>query len=485
LIESGFVAILGGAIGFVIALWSRDALVALAPAGIDRFQAINFDARVLAFTFALAALTSVLFGLWPAWGASRADVQLALKSGSTQSSDSRSAKRSRNWLVIGEIALTLVLLSSAALVMKSFARAQALSLGYEPRNLLTARIDLPFSNYNTLDKVHAFSTALLEKVRALPGVSSASIGANPPQLGGWQNNFFREGAETSSAEQPNAESEVVAMDYFRTLQAPVVRGRALDSRDTMNAPAAVVIDQRLAEQIFPGEDPIGKRLSAAPDSDDAENRWFKIVGVVAPMQFRGFDDPTPLPALYFSQGQVQRTNLVLLVRSTVGKGALEKSIRDAVASLDPTQPVFDVRTMLERVEATWAAPRLLTFLLGLFAALALLLAAIGLYGVISYTALRRMREIGVRLALGAQRSDIRALVVGQGMQLLAIGLAIGAIGVLASSRVLAGFLFEVNALDPAIYLGVSVLLALVTGLACWLPARWASRVDPIITLRAE
>lgn len=486
LIESAIVAVLGGALGFVLALWSRDALVALGPAGVARFQEVHFDARVLAFTFALAAITSILFGLWPAWGASRADVQLALKSGSTQSSDSRSARRSRNWLVIGEIALTLVLLSSAALVMKSFARAQSLSLGYDPRGLLTARVDLPFSNYNTLEKVHLFSNALLERVRALPGVASASVSTNPPQFSGWQNNFFREGTVSASvAEQPNAETDVVAADYFRTMKAPIVRGRALDGRDTINAPAAVVIDQRLAEQIFPGEDPVGKRISAAPDSDDAENRWFEVVGVVGRMQFRGFDDPAPLPALYFSQAQVQRTNLVLLVRSDIGKAALEKSIRDIVASLDPTQPVFEVRTMMERVEETWAAPRLLTFLLGVFAVLALVLAAIGLYGVISYSALRRMREIGVRLALGAQRSDIRALIVSQGMQLLGTGLAIGAAGAIASSRVLRSFLFEVNALDPLIYLGVSLLLALVTALACWLPARRASRVDPMITLRAE
>ena len=485
LIESAFVAFLGGALGFLLALWSRDALVALGPTGVARFQEVHFDARVLLFTFALATITTVLFGLWPAWGASRADVQLALKSGSGHASDSRSARRSRDWLVIGEITLTLILLSSAALVMKSFARAQALSLGFDPKNLLTARIDLPYAAYNTLDKVHNFSNAVLEKVRALPGVTSATVGNSPPQLGGWQNNFLREGMEATIAEQPNAESEVVATDYFATLKAPILRGRALDSRDTKNTPLAVVIDQTLAEQYFRGEDPIGKRLTSEPDGEGAEAGMFEIVGVVARMRFRGFDDPTPLPAMFFSQAQIQRTGLVLLVRSTVGKGALEKSIREIIASVDPTQPVFEVRSMMQRVEETWAAPRLLTFLLVIFAGLALVLATIGLYGVISYTALRRMREIGVRLALGAQRGDIRGLIVGQGMRLLVIGLAIGVVGGLACSRLLRSFLYEVQAVDLTVYLVVSVLLAFAAAIASWIPARRAARLDPMITLRAE
>jgi putative ABC transport system permease protein len=486
LTESAAIALVGGALGYLFAVWSRDALVALAPSGVTRFQEVNFDLWILGFTFALAALTTVLFGLWPAFGASRADVQLALKSGSAQSSDSRSARRSRDWLVIGEIALTVVLLSSAALVMKSFARTQALSLGYEPRDLLTARIDLPSSYYKSLEEVQTFSDALLERVRALPGVTSASIGTNPVQLSGWQNNFRREGVEATSAEQPNAESEVVAPDYFATLKAPIVRGRALDARDRKGAPLAVVIDETLAQQIFPGEDPLGKRISSAPgDGEGAEERLYEIVGVVGRMRFRGFDDPTPLPALFFSQGQVERTNLVLLARSTVGKASLEKSIRDIVASLDPRQPVYDVRLMMERVEETWAAPRLLTWLLGVFAGIALLLASIGLYGVISYSVLRRMREIGVRLALGAQRGHIRALIGGQGARLLAIGLCLGMAAAVACSRLLSSFLFEVEPVDPAVYLGVGLLLAVAAAAACWLPTRWASRVDPIITLRAE
>ena len=317
-------------------------------------------------------------------------------------------------------------------------------------------------------------------------MTSASVGTNPVQLSGWQNNFRREGVEATSAEQPNAESEVVAPDYFATLKAPIIRGRALDARDKKGAPHAVVIDETLAAQIFPGEDPLGKRLWSSPgDGEGAEERLYEIVGIVGRMQFRGFDDPTPLPALFFSRGQVERTNLVLLTRSTVGKASLEKSIREIVASLDPRQPVYDVRLMMERVEETLGAPRLLTWLLAVFAGLALLLATIGLYGVISYTALRRMREIGLRFALGAQRGDIRALIVRHGLRLLAIGLVAGVAGAFASSLVLRSILFNVDAADPAIYLGVSFLLALAALLACSIPARRAARVNPMITLRSE
>ncbi len=486
LVESAIVATLGGGFGFLLALWCREALIALGPTEVARFQEITFDGRVLGFTFGLAALTTVLFGLWPAWGASRANVQLALKSGSAQASDSRAARRSRDWLVISEITLTLILLSSAAVVMKSFARTQALSLGYDPRHLLSARMDLAYAHYNSPQKVSNFSEAVLSKVRALPGVTNASIGTNPPQLPGWQNNFYKEGIATPVvSDQPNADTDVVAPNYFTTTKIPIIRGRALDRRDNANAPLAVVIDQTTAEQIFPGTDPLGKKISCGPGGNDDDNRWFEVVGVAGRVRYRGFDDPTVLPALYFSQGQVDRTGQVLLVRSTVGQAALERSIRQIVAAVDPTQPVFEVRGMMDRVAETWAAPRLLTFLLAIFAGLALLLATVGLYGVISYNVLRRQREIGVRLAVGAQRSDIGRLILGQGARLLVIGLTIGLAGALLSSRLLRSLLFEVNAIDPLIYLGVALLLAAAALLACWLPARRAAQTDPMITLRAE
>ena len=487
LIESLVIAVLGGGLGLIFALWSREALVALGPAGVERFQNLAFDWRVLGFTSALACLTSVSFGLWPALRISRADVQLALKTGGHGSSDSRSAQRTRDLLIIGEIALTLVLLTSAGLVLKSFERVQAFSLGFEPHGLVTARLDLPFSVYSTPEKIAPFTHALLEKVRALPGVEAAALSANPPMLGGWQINFLKDGdnLKTPPAQQPSTECEVVSPDYFVTLKAPILRGRALNEHDTTNAPLVTVIDETFAKQAFPGQDPVGKRLYAEPFDEGEGPSWFQIVGVVANMKFHGFEEKAPLPVAYFSLGQVKRDSQVLFVRTGSRANSLDKNVREIVASVDPAQPVFDVRTMQERVEETWTAHRLLTFLLGIFSLLALALATIGLYGVIAYTALRRLREIGVRFALGAQRADIRSLILGHGFRLLGAGLLIGAGGALACSRLLRSFLFGVNPLDPSIYLAVGGLVALAALLAAWLPARRASRIDLLTILRAE
>jgi putative ABC transport system permease protein len=487
LIESLVIALLGGGVGFIFAVWGRDGLIALGPAGVERFHQIAFDGRVLGFTFLLACLTSVVFGLWPALHLSRPDLQLALKAGGHGSSDSPRARRTRDVLIVGEIALTLVLLSSAGLVLKSFARVQAVSLGFDPHGLLTARIDLPFSLYSTPEKIAPFTRALLEKVRALPGVEAAALSANPPMFGNWEINFLEEGEnlKTPPAQQPSTECEVVSPDYFATLKAPLLRGRVLNEHDTTKAPLVAVVDQRFAEQVFPGQDPIGKRIYTEPFDEGEGPSWFQIVGVVANMKFRGFEETAPLPVAYFSLGQVKRDSQVLFVRAGSQAKLLEKTVRAIVASIDPAQPVFDVRTMQERVEETWATHRLLSLLLGVFALLALALATVGLYGVIAGTALRRLREIGLRFALGAQRADIRALIVGHGLRLLGLGLAIGAAGALVSSRVLRSVLFEINPLDPTIYLGVGLLLGLAALLAAWLPARRASQVDPVVLLHTE
>jgi len=487
LIESFVVAFLGGVLGFFMAVWLREAVVALAPQGVARFHEISFDLPVLRFAFLVASLTAVLFGLWPAWQTSRADFQLALKSGSHGSGEAPSAKLTRDWLVISEIALTLTLLIAAALVLKSFARMQSFQLGYEPRGLLTARIELPFTKYSKQEQVSLFSKNLLDRVRALPGIESAAIGSNPPLFGSWQIRFFREGTpEPPKGQAPDTEIEVVAGDYFSTLKVPLLRGRVLNDQDMKTSPLVIVIDQEMADRYFPGEDPIGKRLFLDDADGEGEgNKPFEIVGVVARMKTHGFDEAASSPLVYFSQAQVKRTGLVLFVRAGGMIKSLEKPIRDIVSSIDPSQPVFEVRTMLDRVEETWAAQRLLTFLLLIFASLALVLAAIGLYGVLAYTATKRFREIGVRLALGAQPSQIRRLILGHGMSLLAIGGGIGLVSAIALSQVLQKVLFEVKSVDPNTFVLVAAVLALTTFVACWIPARRASRVDPVVALRED
>jgi len=486
LLESFVVALLGGVLGFFIAVWLRDALVALGPEGVSRFKEISFDLPVLGFTFLVASLTTIIFGLWPAWQASHADVQLALKEGSAGSGDPPSARRARDWLVISEIALTLTLLVGAALVLKSFSRIQSLSLGYDPRSLFTARFELPWQKYNDRDKIDTFAKALLDKVRTLPGVQNAALSSNGPLMGGWQTGFWREeNPRPQPSDMLNSDLEVVRGDYFSTLRVPLLRGRFFNERDTKDSPRVVIIDQAMAEQYFPGENPIGKRIGVDAGNDNEGWVMSEIVGVVARMRFHAVDEMAPLPLIYCSLGQAQRTSLTLFLRSRMPTAAIDRSIRNAVTSIDSSLPVFDARPMSDRVRESWGTQRLLSFLFSIFAGLALVLATIGLYGLLAYTTLKRVREIGIRLALGARPAQIRALVLSHAIQLLLIGSAIGLLAALALSRALQSVLFEVGGLDPRIYLTVGILLFSATLLAAWIPSRRAARIDPIVALRTE
>src|SRR6266851_2943324 len=449
LIESFVVALLGGVLGFFLAIWVRDGLIALSPGDVSRFHQISFDLPVLGFTFLVASLTTVLFGLWPAWQASHADVQLALKTGSAGSGDPPSAKRARDWLVISEIALTLTLLVAAGLVLKSFSRLQSLSIGYESRALFTARFELPWQKYNDRDKINTFTKALLDKVRGLPGVQNAAVSSNGPLMGGWQTGFWREeNPRPQPSDMLSSDLEVVGGGYFSTLKVPLLRGRAFNERDTKDSPRVIIIDQTMAEQYFPGEDPIGRRLGVDPGNDNENYVMSEIVGVVARMRFHAIGEMAPLPVIYCSLGQAQRTSLTLFVRSTMASAALERAVRDAVTSIDSSMALFDSRPMSDRVRETWGAQRLLSFLFSVFAGLALLLATVGLYGLLAYTTLKRVREIGIRLALGARPAQIRVLVLSHGMQLLLIGSIIGLLSAFALSHALQSVLFDVKGIDP-------------------------------------
>lgn len=482
LVESLVIALFGGFLGFLIAFWSRDLLALIAPQGLDRFQDVHFDWRVLLFTLLLSCLTICVFGLWPAWQTTRSDLQFALRSGTV--SDSISARRTRDWLVIADLALTLVLLSSAGLVLKSFSRLQAVSLGFEPRDLVTARIDLPYAGYRDYEKVINFSKALVDKVSALPGVEKVGIGANPPLLAMWRVPFVREGIPPAPlGQEPNVDSEVVASDYFAACRAPLLRGRLFTERDTKQAPYVAIIDQTAAELYFAGEDPIGKRFSSDADGNVSENRLFEIVGVVGRMRFHGTDEAQNRGVAFFPLTQLERRSQVLLIRTSMSAGLMEKTIAGIVASIDPRQPVHDVRAMSDRVGETWATQRLLTFLLSVFAGLALLLATVGLYGVLSYNALRRLREIALRLALGAQPGQIRGLIFSHGARLLMAGSVIGLTVAIFTAGILRSVLFHVAAIEPSMYIVVTVILAIATAAACWLPAARACRTDPMIVLR--
>jgi putative ABC transport system permease protein len=486
LIESFVLALTGGLLGLCLAAWGRDLLVALAPPGVPRFQNVALSGWVLVFSLGLSFVTSILFGLWPAWHTSRADIQLALKSGGHGSSESPGARRSRDLLVVAEVALTLILLSSAGLILKSFANARNLGLGFDPQLLLSARVDLPEPTYSDAKKLTNFHEALMGKLSVLPGVQKAALAANPPLMTGWQTSFLPEGMpEPEPGKFPSTEMSVVTDGYFQTIKTPLLRGRAFDARDTKEAPPVIIIDQLTADRYFPGEDAVGKRIGMYVGGKDDQRVYRTVIGVVPHLKVYGFEETTVLPQAYLSMRQQPQTGLVVLLRTTLSPKSLEKPVREIVASLDPAQPAFEFKTMQERVEETWATPRLMSFLLVCFATLALTLAIVGLYGVMAYNGLRRMREIGVRLALGAMPAQIRMMMLGQGMRLLVVGLVIGFIGSVALSRVVRSLLFGVNANDPVIYAIVTFVLIAAAIVACWLPARRASRVNPMVTLRAE
>jgi putative ABC transport system permease protein len=302
---------------------------------------------------------------------------------------------------------------------------------------------------------------------------------------GWQTSFLPEGMqEPEPGKFPSAEMAVVTAGYFQTMKTPMLRGRAFEARDTKDAVPVIIIDQLLAERHFPGQDAVGKRIQMHT-GDKGEKEYRTIVGVAPHLKVYGFEETTVLPQAYLPMTQQPQTGLVVLLRTTLSPKSLEKPVRDIVASLDPAQPAFEFKTMQERVEETWATPRLMSFLLVCFAVLALTLAVIGLYGVMAFNGLRRMREIGVRLALGAMPAQIRTMMLKQGMRLLGAGLILGFAGAVALSRVIRSLLFGVSANDPLIYGAVTLVLAAAALLACWIPARRASRVNPMITLRAE
>lgn len=486
LVESFVIALLGGALGFFIALWARDTLTLLAPQNVSRFQKISFDVPVLVFTLAVATITAALFGLWPAWQTSRADAQVALKSGSAGSGEAPSAKRTRDWLVIAQIALTLTLLVASALVLKSFSRLQSLSLGYEPLHLFTGRFELPWRTFNDRDKIATCARALLDKVHPIPGIEDAALSSNGPLMGSWQTGFWREGTpQPQPSQMLNADLEVVYGDYFATLKVPLLRGRTFNEHDTKDTPRVIVVDQTMVDKYFPNEDPIGKRLAVDAGNDGENNVMSEIIGVVAPMRFHAVDEMAPLPLIYCSLGQAQRTSLTLFVRSTLAPSTIAHDIHDAVASVNPSLPLFDVQPMRDRIRETWGTQRLLSFLFSVFAGLALAVASIGLYGLLAYTTSKRIREIGIRLALGARPAQVRTMILSHGMQLLLVGAVIGFISAIGLSKFLQRVLFEANGPNVAVYFGVGIIMMVATLVASWIPARRASRVDPIVALRQE
>jgi putative ABC transport system permease protein len=484
LTESILLGALGGTAGLFIAIWGIDSLKALLPR-IPRIDEISPDPRVLMFTALVSVGVGIIAGLLPAWRASHPNLAGSLNENSRGSTEGAAAGRTRAALVVIEIVLALVLLASAGLLVESFLRLQKVPSGFDPSNVTTARIALPETNYGKPEQAGEFYKKLMDRLSTFPEVQSVGAAWWIPLSGSDISfDFNIEEHPFAAGQQPVAQINVVTPDYFQTVRAPIRNGRAFTNRDDRNAPPVAIVSEGFAKQYFPGEDPIGKRIIPNGSVDPGKPPVREIVGVIADMHLISLRLP-PKPQIYVPHQQFAVQSMSIFVRSQMGEAALVSTFRGAVNEIDKDVPVYRVRTLPDYLSQSIAQPRLNAMLVGLFALIALLLAAAGIFGVMSYSVVQRTQEIGIRLALGARRGNVLALIIRQGMQLVAIGLGAGFVGVFASSRFLQSLLFGIGAMDLPVMFGVGAILAVVALFACWLPALRASRVDPIVALRSE
>jgi putative ABC transport system permease protein len=485
LTESVLLSVAGGGAGLLLAMWGTDLLTALGPEEIPGSSSITLDARVFGFTLILSVLTGILFGLAPALQASSTNPQHVLREGGRTSSAGPRARLLRNALVISEMAVALVLLTGAGLLVKSFIKLERVDPGLSVDSVLTLRLWLPDARYAEDARQVRFYDEVLRRSAALPGVSAAALTSDLP-LSGIDSflGFAIEGRpEPKPYEGPESGFHQVSPDYFRALGIPLLRGRAFDARDVRQAPAVTIVSDTLVKRYWPGEDPIGRRVSFGTDEKGGRS-WTTIIGVVADVRQKGLHTD-PRSECYVPYSQAPSRYATLVVRSGLDAAGLAASVGREVQAVDPDVPVYEVKTMREVLDGSLASRRFNMALLALFAVMAVLLAAVGLYGVLAYMVTQRTHEIGVRMALGARKRDVLRLVVGQGMALTAGGLVLGILGALALTRVLSTLLVGVAVTDPWTFASVALLLGAVAFLACYIPARRAARVDPMIALRYE
>ena len=485
--ESTVLALAGGVIGLLLAIWGGSLLSSYIPEGIPRISELSVDGRVLAFTIGASLLTSVFFGLAPALQSAKTNLTEMLKQGERNSSPGHN--RAGKLLVISEVALTLVLLVGAGLLVKSFWRLSQVDPGFNPRNVLAMQISIN-ARPEEGSRVDNFLTELKQRVKQLPGVQSVSVSNGLPFEGANFPPIVLEGKPAPAPGQdPNGLLYIVSADYFKTMGIDLVRGRLFSNEDRKDTPPVALIDEVFARQYFPNEDPIGKRFKL--NTPDADNR--EIIGVVRHVEHSNLEGRTANVAeFYFNFDQtplatlpryVRRVNL--LVRTTVEPLGLAGPVRNQISAIDKDQAVFNVRSMEQALAESVAARRFSMILLAVFALLALTLAAVGIYGVISYSVAQRTREVGIRMALGAKTIDVLKLVIRDGLKLVLIGVAIGLAGALLLTRLMTTLLFGVTATDAVTYVTVALTLIIVALLACCIPARRATKVDPLIALRFE
>jgi putative ABC transport system permease protein len=482
LTESLLLAALGGALGLLVAYWGVEGLLAIAPQSIPRLQDVRVDPRIAAFAVAASAFVGVLFGIVPALQGARPEVVEALKDGGRTGTTRSGAQKV---LVIAEVALALVLLIGAGLMLTSFSRLRNVDVGFDTKNLIVVFVPLPQSRYNNEAQAR-FYTQLVERLRANPMTERSAI-VFPTPFGGGQarGGYVVEGRPAANRpEQPLTEMNSVTPGYFAAMGIPILSGRDIEFSDTRERPSVAVINQTLAEREWPNESPLGKRLSIGGEPDDPSS-WLTVVGVVANSKRSDIEATAPQAAVYLSHSMFTVPFSGVIIRSELSEATVAGAVHAAVRSLDPSLPAGDSDTIESVLARRTGQPRFRAVLITAFAAVALILAGVGLYGLISYTVAQRIPEIGVRLALGATPRQVGGLIIRQGVSLAFAGVALGLVGALAATRLMEGLLFSVSATDPVVYSALAFLLLTIAALACYIPARRGMRVDPITALRTE
>jgi putative ABC transport system permease protein len=489
LVEAALVALAGAAVGLLLAVWGVDLLAAGRPKAVELLGAIELDGRVLGFTIVVALATGVLFGLAPALTASRQDLAQVMKEGDHRATAGGGKLRVRNLLVIGEVALALVLLAGAGLAMRGFLRLTERDPGFRVDGLLRMSISMPEKKYDTAPKLRAFQDELLRRVGSVPGVESVAITTGLPIVGSSESSFEVADTPVPESEPRMAVTYIVSHDYLKTMKTPLVRGRDFSADLRPGGAKEIIIDTALADKFFPGEDPLGKQLRMGDPRDPLKT----VVGVARHVAHYGLEGREQAPyQLYLpiealpDEDRLAYTGGVEIVLRTAGDpDRFARQVQAEIAAIDPDQPIYDVSTMEAKLAASIADRRFTTFLLGIFGVLAVMIAGVGIYAVMSNSVSRRTHELGIRMALGAQPGDVIRLVVRQGLTLVLVGLAVGVIGSFALTRVMRTILSGVSATDPTTFVVTSVVLVAVGALATYIPARRATRVDPMVALRSE
>ncbi len=483
LTESVLLSAVGGALGLMLAAWGTDVLVSLVPQSIPRASTIRLDGAVLAFTFAVALATGVLFGLAPALQASRLDLRETLNE-SGRGTIGAGRQRVRSALVISEVALALLLLTGAGLLLQSFARLSRVNPGIKAEQLFTAVIALPGGAYPRPENVVNFYEQLLPRIKSLPGVEAAStIYPLPLSNSHMATSFQIEERPVAKGQQPDAAVRIAGIDFFTTAGIPLRRGRLFNERDARGTNPVMTVNERFAEKFFPGQDIVGKRIQPGMSVDPGDAPMREIIGVVGNIKAKSMSAELA-PEMYLPATQVPISSAALLIRTATSNPAnITAAVRAELARVDANVPLIRARIFEEYIARSLARARFNATLLSIFAGVALLLTAIGIYGVMAYNVAQRRQEIGIRMALGAQRADVLRLVVSGGMKLAAVGVALGVAAALALTRVLKSLLYGVTPFDPVTLSAVALLLSTIALLACWLPARRAASVNPLVALR--